>query len=59
MKVRIMGVDPGSIKCGWGVLDREDGQVSYVDSGTIKPKGSWDLNHRLAWIFGALGKAID
>ncbi len=34
--IRILGIDPGSIKTGYGVIDSKGNQVQYVDSGIIK-----------------------
>ena len=33
---RILGIDPGSIKTGWGVIEVERSQITYLGSGIIK-----------------------
>ncbi len=32
----ILGIDPGSVKVGYGVIKKEDGELSYLEGGLIK-----------------------
>jgi crossover junction endodeoxyribonuclease RuvC len=36
--LRILGIDPGTARCGWGVIDviKKDGSVKYVKHGCIE-----------------------
>jgi crossover junction endodeoxyribonuclease RuvC len=48
--VRILGVDPGSITTGFGVIDHERGKLSLVEQGAIgTPRGA-ELADRLCRI---------
>lgn len=47
-KVRIIGIDPGLRRCGWGVIDTLGNRLSFVASGTITPRVDDDLARRLA-----------
>ncbi|GAA5445716.1 crossover junction endodeoxyribonuclease RuvC [Microbulbifer sp. NBRC 101763] len=50
---RIMGIDPGSRKTGYGIIDVERGKARYVASGVIRiPEGP--LPERLKLIFDAV-----
>lgn len=50
---RILGIDPGSRKTGFGVIDCRGGELDYVTSGVIKlPEG--ELPGRLKIIFDAI-----
>ena len=51
--VRILGIDPGSHKTGWGIIDAEGTRFRYVASGTITAKGK-ELAKRLVLIADAL-----
>jgi len=52
---RILGIDPGTLKAGYGVIEVENRRVSYIDCGTLV-FSSKDLMHvRL----GQLAKHID
>jgi len=33
--VRILGLDPGSRVCGYGVIDERDGELRYVECGVL------------------------
>jgi crossover junction endodeoxyribonuclease RuvC len=45
--VRILGVDPGSHKAGWGVIDVDGAKITHVDNGVIFLDDSRDLSVRL------------
>lgn len=47
---RIIGVDPGSIRCGVGIVDRKGSQLVHVWSETIEC-GRGDFSERLAIIY--------
>jgi len=55
---RIIGIDPGSRRTGYGIVDAVAGKVSYVTSGIIRlPEGS--LPKRLKIIFNGVGQLIE
>ena len=56
---RIIGIDPGLVHTGWGVIDSEGNERRYVASGVILPKAKDALPRRLAFIFDELGKVVD
>ncbi|MEW5853004.1 MAG: crossover junction endodeoxyribonuclease RuvC [Myxococcota bacterium] len=56
--MRILGVDPGSLKTGWAVVDAgADGKPAHVDNGVIIPREE-ALPARLTFIAGKLGEVI-
>lgn len=52
-KVRILGLDPGSIRTGYAVVETSAARVAYVVSGTIRTEGK-SLTERLQEIFAAV-----
>jgi len=36
---RVIGIDPGTVATGWGVIDGCGSRLSYVASGVIRPRG--------------------
>lgn len=61
---RILGIDPGLTKTGWGILDYQNrslqkGSLQYVASGLIKPDASLNLAVRLKFIADGLRQVID
>jgi crossover junction endodeoxyribonuclease RuvC len=49
-RVRVLGIDPGSQRTGFGVLDAVGPRLSYVSSGVIRTTGV-DFAARLCEIF--------
>lgn len=37
--IRILGIDPGSINTGFGIIDSRGNHAKHIDSGVIKIKG--------------------
>lgn len=57
-KLRILGIDPGSVRTGYGLLDIEGTKLRYVDSGVIRlPKKS--LPERLGIIYSAISQLVE
>ncbi len=56
--VRILGIDPGSLKTGFGIIDYQSGQSSYVTSGIIRIAAG-PLPERLVTIASGLAEVID
>jgi len=56
--MEILGIDPGSIKCGYGLIGLEGKDPFYITSGTISPSPSKPLHERLKYIFDALQEVI-
>ncbi len=51
--MRVIGIDPGLRRTGWGVLDAEGGRLSHVASGVCEGKGEI-LADRLLALFDGL-----
>lgn len=47
--IRVIGVDPGTVAIGWGVVEQEGQRLRFVAGGVLRPRGS--LPQRLAEIF--------
>lgn len=57
--MRILGIDPGSVCTGFGVIDYERGRLSLVDQGSIHTPRGADLPERLGIIHDALRAVIE
>lgn len=56
--VRILGIDPGSIKTGFGIIHHHEGRSEYITSGVLRlPKA--DLPQRLKVIYDNLNELIE
>jgi len=56
--MRILGVDPGSITTGFGVIDAERGRLVLVEQGSIRTPRGAELARRLGQIHDALRSVI-
>ena len=56
--VRIIGIDPGLRRCGWGIVEAAGNRLSFVASGTVKPGVKLDLAERLKILFDDLSAVI-
>ncbi len=57
--MRILGIDPGSIVTGYGVIDYNSGKLSFVAFGAIESKKKDPFPERLKRVFDGLNKTIE
>ncbi len=55
---RIIGIDPGLRRTGWGVIETDGVRLIYVSSGLITSNADDDLAYRLREIFEGLSSVI-
>jgi len=55
---RILGIDPGTIVTGYGVLDINDGDMQAVDYGCIRPPAKRMLSERYRIIYEGIQEII-
>lgn len=55
---RILGIDPGLQKTGWGIIEIHGHRLTYIDSGLIKSQAALPLYARLVQLDDGLGKVI-
>ena len=56
---RIIGIDPGLRRCGWGVIETLGNRLTFVAAGTVTPPVDGSLAERLAMLFAGLGEVLD
>ncbi len=52
--MKILGIDPGSIRCGYGLIRLQNRGMQYITSGTISPAQSRPVHERLRYIYEAI-----
>lgn len=57
--VRIIGIDPGLRRCGWGIIESEGNRLRFVACGTLTPPVTLSLAERLALLHTGLREVID
>ncbi|MBV1884775.1 MAG: crossover junction endodeoxyribonuclease RuvC, partial [Gammaproteobacteria bacterium] len=53
----ILGIDPGSRRTGYGVINHQGQRYEYIDSGCIRTQGD-SFPDKLAQIFEGLSEII-
>ena len=56
--MRILGIDPGLTKMGWGLIESRGSTLSFVDSGLIRTNTKLPLYARLAEIDAKLSEIV-
>lgn len=56
--LKILGIDPGSIKTGYGLIEYSGNRATYLTSGCIKLNGKIELVDRLLILSQNLGELI-
>lgn len=49
--IRIIGIDPGLRRTGWGVIESDGVRLSYVASGHVKSTDKEELSYRLRELY--------
>jgi crossover junction endodeoxyribonuclease RuvC len=56
--VRILGIDPGSRVCGYGVVAVDGGRLAYVECGVLTAPEGWAMERRLGEIARHLTEVV-
>jgi crossover junction endodeoxyribonuclease RuvC len=57
--MRVLGLDPGSRRTGYGVVEREGNAYRVLAHGVFAPSARLDLAHRLHVIVSRAGEVMD
>lgn len=57
--MRVLGIDPGLERTGWGIIDHQGSRLTFVAAGMIKSKASETMAVRLYRIDAELTKIIE
>jgi len=56
--MRILGVDPGTVIMGYGVIEGEGDEIAMVDCGALKTLARSPIGERLSYLYGQLSEII-
>lgn len=56
--IRILGIDPGLRRTGWGVIETSGNRLSYIACGSVEPDTKADLARRLLAIHDGLAAIL-
>lgn len=52
--MKILGIDPGSRKAGWALIEKQGRKISYIDSGTLRYDKIDNFMDRLGVIYNSI-----
>jgi len=58
-KMRVLGVDPGTLITGYGVIETENGRLTHICNGSIRSSQGEPMKDRLKKIFNSLHHIIE
>jgi crossover junction endodeoxyribonuclease RuvC len=56
--MRVLGIDPGTVVVGYGVIDSVDGEMEAVDYGVLKASPKLPSAERLGELYQAIVKVV-
>ena len=56
--MRILGIDPGIGRCGWGVIEEKKGKIKPIAYGCFETSAKADVEKRLEEIHGGVSEII-
>jgi crossover junction endodeoxyribonuclease RuvC len=57
--MRLLGLDPGLRRTGWGVIDVTGNRLVYVADGVVRVREGRPLAERLSALYRGLGEVLD
>ena len=57
--IRIVGIDPGLRRTGWGVIETDGVKLGYVACGSVSSDSAGSLGHRLRQLFDGLSEVLN
>lgn len=56
--MKILGLDPGLVNTGWGLIEHQNNHLKFIASGTIQTSQKQSLSNRLVTLYEALQDMI-
>jgi crossover junction endodeoxyribonuclease RuvC len=56
--VIVLGVDPGSVAAGWGLVRRDGSRLEHIDAGILRPPKEAAFADRLAFLHDAIAAVL-
>ncbi len=56
--MRILGIDPGTVTMGYGVIEAEEDEIALVDYGALSSPARSPIGERLSYLYNELSKVF-
>ena len=57
--MRILGLDPGLLCTGWGLIEAQGNRIRHLANGTLRPAHKAALSDRLSELYDGLTEVLD
>ena len=57
--MRVIGVDPGIVVTGFGIIDKKNNNIIAHSYGTVKPPKTMSLSDRLGYLYDEISSLLD
>jgi len=57
--VIILGIDPGTVRTGYGLVESSGSRLRHIDSGLVSPPSNFSLADKVRLIYDGLCKVIE
>ncbi len=57
--MRVIGLDPGLRRTGWGIVEVEDNRLRHIANGVVAPKVDAEIALRLLHLFEGIAAVLD
>lgn len=57
-KMKVLGIDPGTITMGYGVIESQDDEIALIDCGALVVAERSPIGERLSYLYNELLKII-
>ena len=56
--MRVLGIDPGTVAMGYGVIESRDDEVTMIDCGTLTTPARSPIGERLSYLYNQLCEIV-
>ncbi len=56
--MRVLGIDPGTVSMGYGVIEADEDKITLVGYGALVRRARSPIGERLSYLYGELGEII-
>src|SRR3989344_2016220 len=55
----ILGIDPGTARLGFGLVQTDDLKIKYIEAGCLETKMETPMHERLLYLYGEMNKIFE
>lgn len=56
--MKVLGIDPGTVVVGYGVIESKDSKITLIDCGSLTTKARSPIGERLSYLYNKLCQVV-